>query len=71
MRAGTLLPLSLRKSSMVPGILVLALGFTPQGGLRSPMRSSAVSMGPIRAIKRLIGIQKQNFLEANVSASTS
>jgi len=47
--------------------LLLALcGFNAHGALRAPVRPSAVSMGPIRAIKRLIGIQKQNFLEANV-----
>ncbi|KAG8468048.1 hypothetical protein KFE25_007100 [Diacronema lutheri] len=46
--------------------LLLALcGFNAHGALRAPVRPSAVSMGPIRAIKRLIGIQKQNFLEAN------
>lgn len=50
------------------GFSVLAL-IAISGSVRSPVRAparSAVTMGPIRAIKRAMGIQKQNFLEATV-----
>ncbi|KAJ1626190.1 hypothetical protein T492DRAFT_843389 [Pavlovales sp. CCMP2436] len=48
--------------------LLVPYGFTvPSAAVphRAPARVSAVIMGPIRAIKRALGIQKQNFLEAN------
>lgn len=46
----------------------LALGFSAPG--RMPVsrasRASAVTMGPIRFVKRVLGKQKQDFLEATV-----
>ena len=45
--------------------VALAVSGSVRAHVRAPARS-AVSMGPIRAIKRVLGIQKQNFLEAKV-----
>jgi hypothetical protein len=48
-------------------LLTGVIGFShPSGVVSGPVRSSAVTMGPIRAIKRVLGVQKQNFLEATV-----
>lgn len=46
-------------------LLALAVSGSVHTHVRAPTRS-AVSMGPIRAVKRALGIQKQNFLEAKV-----